>query len=88
MNAVAQLPADPSVVDVFHEERLADGTPLSAVFAFDQSLFRRKADRDIPVRRMSASGGGRWWTALPTPPLGRSNAVFELLAKLEGKQPV
>ena len=54
------------------DKSLADGIPLSAVFAFDRSLFRRTGDRDIPVRLMSARGGGRWWTALLTPPLSRA----------------
>src|SRR5258708_32530438 len=54
------------------DKSLADGIPLSAAFAFDRSLFRRTADRDIPVRLMSARGDGRWWTALLTPPLSRS----------------
>jgi AraC-like DNA-binding protein len=53
-------------------KNLADGVPLSAAFAYDRSLFRRTADRDIPVRLMSAPGGGRWWSALLTPPLSRS----------------
>jgi AraC-like DNA-binding protein len=57
------------------DKGLADGMPLSAVFAFDQSLFRRTADRDIPVRLMSARGDGRWWTALLTPPLSRSKVA-------------
>src|SRR5262249_54429408 len=54
------------------DESLANGTPLSIAFTFDQSLFRRTADHDIPVRLMSARGHGRCWTALLTPPLSRS----------------
>src|SRR5262245_7684107 len=54
------------------DKSLSDGIPLSAAFAFDPSLFRRTADRDIPVRLMSARGDGCWWTALLTPPLSRS----------------
>jgi AraC-like DNA-binding protein len=54
------------------DKGLGEGIPLSAAFAFDHSLFRRMADRDIPVRLMSARGDGRWWTALLTPPLSRS----------------
>ena len=54
------------------DKNLAEGVPLSAAFEFDRSLFRRTADRDIPVRLMSARGDGRWWTALLTPPLSRS----------------
>ena len=57
------------------DKSLADGIPLSAAFAFDHSLFRRTADRDIPVRLMSARGDGRWWTALLTPPLSRSKVA-------------
>jgi len=57
------------------DKNLADGIPLSAVFAFDHSLFRRTADRDIPVRLISARGDGRWWTALLTPPLNRSKVA-------------
>ena len=53
------------------DKTLADGIPLSTAFAFDPSLFRRTAERDIPVRLMSARGDGRWWTALLTPPLSR-----------------
>jgi len=48
---------------------------LSAAFAYDRSLFRRTADRDIPVRLMSARGDGRWWSALLTPPLSRSKVA-------------
>lgn len=54
------------------DKNLADGVPLSAAFEFDPSLFRRTADRDIPVRLMSAFGNRRWWTALLTPPLSKS----------------
>ena len=57
------------------DKSLADGIPLSASFAVDDSLFRRTADRDIPVRLMSARGDGRWWTALLTPPLSRSKVA-------------
>src|SRR5258708_11540855 len=57
------------------DKSLADGIPLSAAFAYDRSLFRRTADRDIPIRLMSANGDGRWWTALLTPPLSRSKVA-------------
>src|SRR4029077_3092039 len=57
------------------DESLGDGIPLSAAFAFDHSLFRRTADRDIPVRLMSARADGHWWTALLTPPLSRSRVA-------------
>src|SRR5215471_10743961 len=54
------------------DKSLADGIPLAAAFAFDHLLFSRTADRDIPIRLMSARGDERWWTALLTPPLTRS----------------
>src|SRR6201987_3300110 len=57
------------------DKSLADGIFLSAAFAYDRSLFRRTAHRDIPVRLMSARGDGRWWAALPTPPLSRSKVA-------------
>ena len=57
------------------DKSLADGIPLSAAFAYDRSLFRRTADRDIPVCLMSARGDGRWWSALLTPPLSRSKVA-------------
>jgi AraC-like DNA-binding protein len=57
------------------DKSLADGIPLSASFVYDRSLFRRTADRDIPVRLMSAHGDGRWWSALLTPPLSRSKVA-------------
>jgi transcriptional regulator GlxA family with amidase domain len=44
---------------------------LSAAFAYDRSLFRRTADRDIPICLTSALGDGRRWSALLTPPLSR-----------------
>ena len=53
------------------DKSLADGIPLSAAFAYDRSLFRRTADRDIPIRLTSAVGDGRRWSALLTPPLSR-----------------
>src|ERR1700722_13082735 len=57
------------------DRSLADGIPLSAAFAYDRTLFRRTADRDIPIRLMSARGDGRWWSALLTPPLSRSQVA-------------
>ena len=54
------------------DDRLAHGVPLSLAFEFDPSLFRRADDRDIPVRLMDARGDGRWWSALLTPPLSKS----------------
>ena len=57
------------------DKSLVEGFALSAAFAYDRSLFRRTADRDIPVRLMSARGDGRWWSALLTPPLSRSKVA-------------
>jgi AraC-like DNA-binding protein len=57
------------------DKSVVDGFPLSAAFAYDRSLFRRTADRDIPVRLMSARGDGRGWSALLTPPLSRSKVA-------------
>jgi transcriptional regulator of acetoin/glycerol metabolism len=57
------------------DKGLADGIPLSSTFAYDRSLFRRTADRDIPVRLTSALGDGHWWSALLTPPLRKSQVA-------------
>src|SRR5262245_5804270 len=61
------------------DKTLANGIPLSAAFALDDSLFRRTVDRDIPLRLMSAHGDGRLWTALLTPPLRRARSWAEVL---------
>jgi AraC-like DNA-binding protein len=53
------------------DKSLADGIPLSVAFAYDRLLFRRTADRDIPIRLTSAVGDERTWSALLTPPLSR-----------------
>jgi transcriptional regulator of acetoin/glycerol metabolism/AraC-like DNA-binding protein len=53
------------------DKSLADGIPLSAAFAYDRSIFRRTADRDVPIRLTSALGDERSWSALLTPPLSR-----------------
>jgi AraC-like DNA-binding protein len=52
-------------------DRLTSGVPLSAAFEFDRLLFRQTGDRDIPAQVVRAGGGG-WWYALVTPPLGKS----------------
>jgi transcriptional regulator of acetoin/glycerol metabolism len=57
------------------DKSIADGIPLSAAFEYDRSLFRRTADRDIPVRLKSALGDGRCWGVLLTPPLSRSKVA-------------
>jgi transcriptional regulator of acetoin/glycerol metabolism/AraC-like DNA-binding protein len=54
-----------------NDKSLADGIPLSAAFAYDRSLFRRTADRDLPIRLTSASDYERGWSALLSPPLSR-----------------
>jgi transcriptional regulator of acetoin/glycerol metabolism len=53
------------------DKSLAAGIPLSAAFVYDRSVFRRTADRDIPIRLTSALGDGRRWSALLTPSLSR-----------------
>ena len=53
------------------DKSLADRSPLSAAFAYDRSVFRRTADRDIPMRLTSASDDERGWSALLSPPLSR-----------------
>jgi AraC-like DNA-binding protein len=53
------------------DKSLADGIPLSSAFAYDRSVFRRTAERDIPIRLTSALGDGRGWSVLLTPPLSR-----------------
>jgi transcriptional regulator of acetoin/glycerol metabolism len=53
------------------DKSLADGIPLSAAFAYDRSVFRRTADRDIPIRLTNVRGDERSWSALLTPRLSR-----------------
>ena len=52
------------------DEKLASGVPLSAAFEFDRSIIRQTGERDVPAQIMRA-GGGDWWCALFTPPLGK-----------------
>jgi AraC-like DNA-binding protein len=53
------------------DSSLAGGTPLSAVFDYSLSLFRRGGGQDIPLR-LSRAGGNGEWNILITPPLARS----------------
>lgn len=49
------------------DRRLADGIPLSKLFAYEKSLFRRGKGDDVAVR-LTPTGGGGWWNVLITPP--------------------
>ena len=51
---------------------LAAGVPLSSVFEYSPSLFRRRGGQDIPVLLADAVRNGQW-RALITPPLAKSN---------------
>ncbi|SRR5579871_30700 len=52
---------------------LAQGMPLSAIFHYGRSLFRRGAGQDIPMAFTRAGDDGRW-QALLTPPLTKFGA--------------
>jgi AraC-like DNA-binding protein len=54
------------------KKTLAAGVPLSSLFDFSPSLFRRRGGQDIPVLLAHASRNGQW-RALITPPLAKSN---------------
>jgi len=54
------------------DKRLAAGTPLSSLFDYSLSLFRRGGGQDIPVL-LARSGRNDPWRALVTPPLAKSN---------------
>jgi AraC-like DNA-binding protein len=53
------------------DDRFASGVPLSAAFEFDRSIFRQTGEKDIPARVIRVGAEG-WWSALFTPPLGKS----------------
>ena len=53
-----------------NDKNLADGVPLSSVFHFDRSLFRRGDGQDVSVQLMRADSSN-WWHVLITPPLHR-----------------
>jgi len=54
------------------EKTLAAGTPLSALFDYNPSLFRRRGGQDIPILLARAARNDHW-RALLTPPLPKSN---------------
>jgi AraC-like DNA-binding protein len=56
------------------DARLAGGVPLSTAFEFDCSIFRQAGERDVPAQ-IRRTGGGGFWYALFTPPLGKSRLV-------------
>ncbi len=51
---------------------LAAGKPLSSLFEYSLSLFRRRGGQDIPVL-LARPGRNDHWRALITPPLAKSN---------------
>jgi len=53
------------------DKSLAEGIPLSTLFDFSASLFRRRAGQEIPVQ-LARAGAGDPWRALLTPPLARA----------------
>jgi AraC-like DNA-binding protein len=53
---------------------LTDGVPLSMVFHYDRSLFRRRDEGDLPARWIPADGSGSW-NLLITPPLRKSREL-------------
>lgn len=54
------------------EENLAAGVPLSAIFEYNASLFRRRSGQDIPIRLTRAERSDKW-RALITAPLARAS---------------
>jgi AraC-like DNA-binding protein len=54
------------------DNRLATGIPLSSLFDYSLSLFRRRSGQDIPVL-LARTGRNDQWRALITPPLAKSN---------------
>jgi len=54
------------------DKRLAAGIPLSSLFDYSLSLFRRRGGQDIPVL-LARAGHNHQWRALITPPLVKSN---------------
>jgi len=53
------------------DKSLAGGIPLSTLFDFSASLFRRRAGQEFPVQ-LARAGAGDHWRALLTPPLARA----------------
>ena len=54
------------------DKSLAAGTPLSTLFDFSPSLFRRRGGQDTPVL-LARTARSNHWRALLTPPLPKSN---------------
>jgi AraC-like DNA-binding protein len=54
------------------DKTLAAGMPLSVLFEYSLSLFRRRGGQDIPVL-LARVGRNDHWRALLTPPLAKSN---------------
>jgi AraC-like DNA-binding protein len=54
------------------DKTLATGRPLSSLFEYSLSLFRRRGGQDIPVL-LARAGSNDQWRALITPPLAKSN---------------
>jgi AraC-like DNA-binding protein len=54
------------------DKTLAAGKPLSSLFDYSLSLFRRRGGQDIPVL-LARAGRNDQWRALITPPLAKSN---------------
>src|SRR5882762_1412449 len=54
------------------DKTLAAGIPLSSLFDYSLSLFRRRGGQDIPVL-LARPGRNDHWRALITPPLAKSN---------------
>ena len=54
------------------DNRLAVGIPLSSLFDYSLSLFRRRSGQDIPVL-LARTGRNDHWRALITPPLAKSS---------------
>lgn len=52
-------------------KNLAEGVPLSAIFDYGPSLFRKRGGPDIPVR-LARTGRDERWRALITAPLART----------------
>jgi AraC-like DNA-binding protein len=54
------------------DKTLAAGMPLSVLFEYSLSLFRRRSGQDIPIL-LARVGRNDHWRALLTPPLAKSN---------------
>lgn len=68
------------------DNSLANGVPLSVIFDYGLSLFRRGGGQDIPTCLTRAGDNGRWH-ALITPPLSRSSASHSSAEAVVHSQP-